>query len=1002
MPVVSAIIPTTQFLHPLTGFGLSRLVHFKRDGPLATLTGGLGVAFGDIDIPFFHEQGFTRKRCTVSNLWFWTRDGTRETSGDTVEDEYTFIGKPLIRGFPERGKALKNRMRACFLSFFEEHGHTRLDPYPVIARWRDDIHLTIASIADFQPHVTSGEVAPPANPLTISQPCIRLTDVDAVGRSGRHLTTFEMMAHHCFNRPADGEVEYWIDECVRYCDQLFTERLGIDPEEVTYVENPWSGGGNAGPALEVIVGGLELATLVFMNLEEDATGEVEIKGERYSEMELQIIDTGYGLERFCWAAAGTPTIYEAIYPETVAWLRSLSGFDDVVAKLEGVDTDLLLSELSMLAGILNIDVGVDVDALYQRLVERLGERGVDISLSDLKSVTEPLSAIYAIPDHLDALCNMLGDGLVPSNVKAGYLARMMARRVLKLRDELGLDISLADLGAHHLDTNLSQRNLSQTREGILQILALEENRYRQMLRAGVAAVRTALKDVAKSSESIDDEIFYSLAESRGLAPAMVVEIAHRAGWDSLGLRVGLAADMAARHAKAVKESSQTTEKRTLIPADHAFPATGKEYYIDTNRTDFEAECLGCFALDDEVLASLNLSSEVDGVPTHGIVLDRTFFYPEGGGQLGDFGHLSGNATVRVLDSRSEGEIIVHLVDGELECGPISGSIDSERRRQLMDHHTSVHVVGGSARAILGPHVWQAGSNKGERYARLDITHYERLSREQLDMIEDHANEAIAANLQVEKLLLDREDADARFGFELYQGGPPKFSEVRIIKIGDHDVQACGGTHHDELGKIGEVRVIRSSAVQDGVERLQIVAGETAREHARRQERLLSEACEVLGVTEDDLPATINRFFGEWKEQRKEIEKLEAEIVRLRTSGGGTERFEVDGVRCVVLEVSGDMRAMLGMTQELTRDSDNPTVAVLGSRDGGGKLLVAITEESDAASRYDAVEILNAISHHIDGGGGGRPTFSQGGGSNPDGLDEALAAARSLLERGVES
>ena len=177
------------------------------------------MTFGDIDSPYFHENGFARKKCRVSDLWFWTRDHERTTSGDTDEDEYTFIGAPIVKGFDQRGKALKDVMRDTFIQFFEKRAHTAVDPYPIIARWRDDIHLTIASIADFQPHVTSGEVPPPANPLTISQPCIRLTDVAAVGRSGRHLTTFEMMAHHCFNRPVDGDVHYWIDETIRFCDE---------------------------------------------------------------------------------------------------------------------------------------------------------------------------------------------------------------------------------------------------------------------------------------------------------------------------------------------------------------------------------------------------------------------------------------------------------------------------------------------------------------------------------------------------------------------------------------------------------------------------------------------------------------------------------------------------------------------------------------------------------------------------------------------------------------
>ena len=459
------------------------------------------MAFGETNIPFWQESGHSCRECTVTGLRFWSRDPSRTTSGDTVEDSYTFIGNPIIEGFPMRGKALKDAMRETFLDYFEQRGHARIDPYPVLARWRDDIHLTIASIADFQPHVTSGLVPPPANPLGISQPCIRLTDVAAVGRSGRHLTTFEMMAHHAFNRPDEGDVIYWIDQCVRYCDDMLVNTFGITPEEITYIENPWSGGGNAGPALEVIVGGLELATLVFMNLEEHEDGDIEIKGLRYREMPLQIIDTGYGLERFCWAAAGTSTIYEAIYPESVDWLKKIAGFDSMVEGLGlGVDTDDLLAELSQLAGILNIDVGTDVDSLYQRLVERLGDGGVEITVSNLKRLTEPLSSIYAIPDHMHAICNMLGDGLVPSNAKGGYLARMMARRVCRMKGDLGIEISLTELAAHHIDTHLDIAGFVQSREGILTILAIEEARYHEMLRKGEAAVRTALREIPKDAK----------------------------------------------------------------------------------------------------------------------------------------------------------------------------------------------------------------------------------------------------------------------------------------------------------------------------------------------------------------------------------------------------------------------------------------------------------------------------------------------------------------------
>ena len=955
------------------------------------------MSFGEVHIPYWEESGHVCKTCRVTGARFWTRDTSRTTCGDSTEDPYTFIGNPTIDGFPMRGKPLKDTMREAFLRFFEERGHTRVEPYPIIARWRDDIHLTIASIADFQPHVTSGQVPPPANPLGISQPCIRLTDVAAVGRSGRHLSTFEMMAHHAFNRPKDEDVVYWIDQCVRYCDEMLVESFGIRPEDLTYVENPWSGGGNAGPALEVIVGGLELATLVFMNLEESEDGDIEIKGLRYKEMDLQIIDTGYGLERFCWAAAGTPTIYEAIYPESVAWLKQLCGFDSMASSLNlGVEMDALLGELSRLAGILNIDVGTDVQALYDKLAERLSESGIDLSVDQLKRVTEPLSSIYAIPDHMHALCNMLGDGLVPSNAKAGYLARMLARRVCRMKDDIGASVSLAELGAHHMDTHLDMSCFVQSTEGVLRILELEEARYYEMLRKGEAAVRTALKGLPKDASEVPDKTLFRLSEERGLNPEMTVSIARELGWDNLSVRVGFAADMAARNALMTKAAAKSRKGQSVLDVI-SMPSTSKDYYDDTTATEFTAKVLHCNPLSGKAADSMGLSPEVGGEPTHAVVLDRTLFYPEGGGQLGDQGTLSQNgSSAAVFDTRAEGGVIVHLTDSPLSPGPTSGVVDWGRRKQLMDHHTAVHIVGGSAREVLGPHIWQAGSNKGARYARLDITHHSRLTRDQLDSIEDRANEIVESNPGIDKLVMDRAEADATFGFEIYQGGPPRHSQIRIIRIGDYDTQACGGTHHDEAGEVGELRIIRASQVQDGVERLQIVAGETAREHARRQERLLSESSEILGVQPEDLPRSVSRFFDEWKSQQKRIESLEAEIVRLRAGGGGDAAVERDGVRYVVMEAEGDSKQMMTMLGELTRDTSTPTLAILGSREGGGTLIVASTEDSLAAERHNAVEILNAIAGHIGGGGGGRPTMAQGGGSNPDGIPAALDEARSLL------
>ena len=279
-------------------------------------------------LPFFKEAGFLRKTCASCQAHFWTLDAARTLCGDPPCVEYQFIGEPVS----DKPYTL-DTMRERFLGFLERKGHTRVERAPVVARWRDDIYLSIASIAVFQPHVTGGAVPPPANPLAISQPCIRLNDVDSVGRSGRHLTTFEMMAHHVFNYPeghpfhdaSKQDKLYFSDRTTRLCQEFLSKSLGVDGASVTYKEKPWAGGGNAGPAFEVLTHGLEVATLVFMMWEADAAGPVSLYGDSYREMPTKIVDTGYGLERLVWASNGAPSIYEALWPGLLKELKQRAG-----------------------------------------------------------------------------------------------------------------------------------------------------------------------------------------------------------------------------------------------------------------------------------------------------------------------------------------------------------------------------------------------------------------------------------------------------------------------------------------------------------------------------------------------------------------------------------------------------------------------------------------------------------------------------------------------------
>ncbi len=909
-------------------------------------------------LEYFEEEGFERKECADCGAHFWTRDHDRETCGEPPCAEYDFIGEP---GFTAEYSL--SEMREAFLSFFEEQGHERIDPYPVAAnRWRDDVLLTQASIYDFQPLVTSGETPPPANPLTISQPCIRMQDIDNVGKTGRHTMAFEMMAHHAFNVREDADEEYayegevyWKDRTVELCDELLDE-LGADITEVTYIEDPWVGGGNAGPAIEVIYKGLELATLVFMCMEQDPDGEYELKdGNRYSYMDTYVVDTGYGLERWTWMSQGTPTVYEAIYPEMIAFLKDNAGIEYTD------EQDALVNRAARLSGQLDIDDVDDVEAARDDLADQLG-----VSTNELRELVEPLEDIYAIADHCRTLAYMLGDGIVPSNVGTGYLARMVLRRTKRLCDNVGVDAPLDEL----VDMQ-AERLEYENRDTIRDIVRTEVEKYRETLERGGRRVESIAEEYADKDEPIPTDELIELYDSHGIQPDMVAEIA-----DDAGAEVDIPDDFYSL----VAQRQETPETADTIDQeeDERFadlPETEKLYYDDQQRTQFEAMVLDVFEREDG----------------YDVVLDQTMFYPEGGGQPADTGTLStDDTTVEVEDVQIEDGVVCHRTDEDPGKGEfVNGQVDATRRRQLMRHHTATHIVIHAAREVLGDHIRQAGAQKGIDSSRIDMRHYERIDREDVKRIEHVANEIVMDNTSVTQEWPDRHDAESEYGFDLYQGGIPPGEQIRLIHV-DDDVQACGGTHVARTGDIGAIKLLNAERVQDGVERLTFAAGEAAIEATQQKEDALYEAAAILDVAPDEVPETAERFFEEWKGRGKQIEDLKEQLAAARAGGGGSgEEVEVGDTTAVIDRIDADMGELRATANALVEDG---SIAVLGSGENGAQFVVAVPDDVGV----NAGEVVGELAAKVGGGGGGPPDFAQGGGPNVEDLDDALDDAPAVL------
>ena len=925
-------------------------------------------------LDYFAEHGFERRTCRECGDHFWTRDEGRETCGEPPCDQYSFIDDP---GFAE--ELTLAEVREAFLSFFEERGHERVDPYPVAAnRWRDDVLLTQASIYDFQPHVTSGRSPPPANPLAVSQPCIRMQDIDNVGKTGRHTMAFEMMGHHAFNAEEgagyayEGEV-YWKEECVAYCVGLL-EELGADIEAVTFIEDPWVGGGNAGPAFEVIYRGLELATLVFMQFEQDPDGDYEMKdGNTYSRMDRRVIDTGYGLERWTWMSQGTPTIYEAVYPEMLDFLRENAGLD------YSTEEEALVNDAARLSGQLDIDDVDDVEAARGQLADELG-----VDVGELRELVEPLEQVYAIADHSRTLAYMLGDGIVPSNVGTGYLARMVLRRTKRLADTVGVDAPLDEL----VDMQ-AERLGYENRDTVRDVVRTELEKYRETLERGTRRVESLAEEYARQGGAVPTEELVELYDSHGIQPEMVAEIATDHGV-AVDVPDDFYSQVAGRHGGGEADPEPDADEAVDVSD---LPETDQLYYEDQERTSFEAVVLDVFEREVE---SGEDESEVDaGETVYDVVLDQTMFYPEGGGQPADHGTLAtqdGDVTVDVTDVQVEEGVILHRCDGDPGKGEfVRGQVDGDRRRRLMQHHTATHIVGHAARQVLGEHIRQAGAQKHTDSARLDVEHYRSVSREEVRAIEHVANEVVRENTSVTQEWLERNEAEEQYGFDIYQGGIPAGEEVRLISV-DADTQACGGTHVSRTGDIGAIKLLGTERVQDGVVRLTYAAGEAAIEATQETENALHEAAEVLDVSPAEVPGTARRFFEEWKERGKRIEQLKEDLADARASGGSAgEEVDLGDTTAVVQRLDGDMDELRATANALVEEG---TVAVLGSGVDGAQFVVAVPD----GVGVDAGDVVGELAARVGGGGGGPPDFAQGGGPDADALEEALGAAPDILKR----
>ncbi len=878
-------------------------------------------------------MGFTRRKCGSCEKFFWTLDGGRRFCPD--HENYSFINRPPTTKRLDYVGAWKETEK-----FFHGNGHSVVRRYPVVCRWRDDLYFTIASIVDFQRVVGNKVVFElPANPLVVPQMCLRFNDIENVGLSGRHYTSFCMVGQVC---NADTQGGYWKDRCIELDYGMLTQCLGISPEEITFVEDVWMGAGAFGCSLEFFVRGLELGNAVFT--------EFEGTEDDYRVMPNKIIDMGAGLERFSWITMGTPTSYDCCFGPVVDKMLQATGTErnqEILSRYFGA----VSSKLEQAGTI--------------RELKSLIAKEMRIDEEKLAQMVAPHEAIYTVADHVRTLAFAISDGALPSNVGGGYNLRVILRRALSILERLDWSgIRVADIADMHIDY-LSQMypELADRRDDVRTILDLEASRYvgsreRMNLTAG------SLKSKKKQTELTVEDLI-RLYESDGITPDYLLE----QGVISF-VPATFYTKLADLHSASKAVGGQTGKP---IHGLDGIPPTELLYYSDESMREFEARVLAI-------------------VDNKFVVLDRTAFYPRGGGQEPDTGEIEGAKVVEVL---KQADIVIHRVDdasGLASGRKIRARVNGRRRDLVTKHHTATHVLNSSSRNTLGSWVWQNSAFKEESYGRLDITHHSALSKDEVQRIELLANSMIRSNKPVVIKSYDRGEAEKKFTFRIYQGGVVPSGTVRIVNIDDWDVEACGGTHVRNTGEIGLVKITKSERIQDGVVRLEFVAGEAAVSYVQQQENQLSLISQSLGSSREKVLESFDRAMDESEAAKKKVKSM------LRVVAGAMGKNAVAQSK----RLASGLHLYSTYDEELDEDYHiavgeiaielEPALVYIALISRGQGIRVIVFAGEQARKKVRAGTVAKQVSGSLGGSGGGDDRFGQGGGKSKDRIKEALLLA----------
>ena len=862
-----------------------------------------------------------------------------------------------------------NELREMYLSFFEQKGHLRMKSFSLVPKNDNSLLLINAGMAPLKPYFTGVE-EPPRHRVTTCQKCIRTGDIENVGKTSRHGTFFEMLGNFSFGDYFKKEVIPWAWEFITevlklpkdklyvtiYLDDdeaydLWTSLTDIDPKRIFRLgkeDNFWEhGAGPCGPCTEIhfdradnlppvktveefVKAGDEDRIIEFWNL---VFTQFDGDGNgNYEKLEKCNIDTGMGLERIATIMQGVDNIFEI----------------DTVKNI--------LAKVTSLCG-----VGYGKD------------HNKDISLR-------------IITDHVKSVTMMLADGISPSNEGRGYVLRRLLRRAARHGRNLGIKGLFLTEIVDSVVENYGEAypELKEKEEYIKKMITLEEESFNKTIDAGMSILEEYIEELEKNKkDTLSGDKAFKLYDTYGFPYELTEEICEEKN-------IKVDRSLFDKCMEEQRTRARNAREVTSYMGSDEVPINKIDAKIDTEfvgykDTKAEGKIL-VLANDEEFKEELNKGEK--GY----IVTDKTPFYAEMGGQVGDKGTISNeNAKVAVFDTKKNvgGKVIhyVKVLEGSIKVNDIvTLEVDKIRRNNICKNHTATHMLQEALIEVLGDHVHQAGSYVDDERLRFDFAHFKALTLEEIDKVEKIVNEQIMDVYKVNTDVLAIDEARKSGAKALFDD---KYGDkVRVVSIGNFSKEFCGGTHVKNVGQIGLFKIIGEAGVAAGVRRIEAVTGFGAIKYVEEKQELLKDACHALKCNEKEIVSKIDSQSTLLKEKEKEISELKSKLA----SGAEDEIInsckDVNGIKVVSYGLEGVDAGSLRNLCDKIRDKIGSGIVVLMSSNEGKVNLVSMATKDVVAKGIHCGKVIKEVSAILGGGGGGRPDMAQAGGKKPEKISEA--------------